>query len=134
VDERIRKLWEWHLDCEIDHLHRACEMLEKHGQKDPQQLLPDEMPESLVTFESNREYVRQIEAEQVDWTTDGTDIVTGDRQPDSYKRHQQVVNAGSVPSQEVIEDHIGKQGKDYRLESKGEHPVERFRPRDQVTR
>jgi rubrerythrin len=134
VDERIRKMWQWHLDCEIDHLHRACEMLKEHGQKDPEELLPDTMPEPLVMFESNRDYVRQIEAEQVDWTTAGTDIVKGDQAPETYKHHQERINAGTVPSQKVIEEHIADLDEDYRLESKGEHPVERFRERNKVTR
>lgn len=45
-----------------------------------------------------------------------------------------MVNSSQVPSQEVIKEHIADLDEDYRLESKGEHPVERFRTRTEVTR
>jgi hypothetical protein len=134
VDDRIKKMWQWHLDCEIEHLKAACELLKSHGKQDPAQLLPDKMPEPLVTFESNRDYVRKIEAEQVDWTTNGVDIVKPDNKPQTYQEHQGRVNADGAPSQDVITRHIDQKGQDYRLESKGEHPVQRFREREKVVR
>ena len=119
-DKRIRKWWQFHLDCEIDHLHRACEMLKEYGEMDPDELLPSAMPEELIVFQSNKEYVREILVEQVDWTTNLENIVGPDDKPDTYKKFQKTVNAGAVPSEEVI-----KKTKDgYRLEILGPHPVE----------
>ena len=129
TDSRIKGIWEEHLDMEIGHLHDAVEMMKQHGSKDPMSVLPSALPEPLVIFESNVDYVRQVLAEQVDWTTDGPEIVT-DHKPESYKKHQETVNAGTVPSQDVINRHIQMKGEDYRLEIGGEHPVERFRVHD----
>lgn len=134
TDSRIKKIWEFMLDCEIDHLHKAVKMMKEFGSKDPMEVLPPSMPEPLVTFESNVDYVRQIEAEQVDWTTNGTDIVTSDKAPERYWEFQEMVNAAQVPSQDVIERHIEENGEDYRLEIGGPHPVERFRDRKEVQR
>jgi hypothetical protein len=39
---------------------------------------------------------------------------------------------GYVPSTEVIQRHIDKNGQDYRIELRGEHPVERFKSREKV--
>jgi rubrerythrin len=134
TDERIRDMWEFHMRCEIQHLHDAVELLDKHGEKSPEDVLPESMPEPLVTFESNVDYVRKIEAEQVDWTTDGTEIVEGDEAPARYREFQKKINSGRVPSQAVIEEHVATHAQDYRLCIDGEHPVERFRDRESAVR
>ena len=133
TDERIKKMWEWHLDAEIGHLQDACTMMREQQGRDPEEMLPPEMPEELVIFQSNTEYVRKVLAEQLDWTTEGPDIVK-DRKPERYEKFQEKINAGDVPSQKMISKHIDKMGEDYRLEIDGEHPVERLRPRDKVVK
>jgi hypothetical protein len=115
TDSSIRDWWEFHLDCEIQHLHEAVEMMDKHGSKDPGDILPAELPEPLMIFQSNKEYVRQIIAQQRDWTTNREKIVKADEAPDTYKDYQQWVNAGSVPSKTVIE----QVENEYRLEAGG---------------
>ena len=52
-----------------------------------------------------------------------------DDAPTSYRQFQDTVNARGAPSQQIIQRHIEHAGKDYRLETLGEHPVERFRER-----
>jgi rubrerythrin len=133
TDERIKKMWEWHLNAEIGHLQDACTMMREQQGRDPEEMLPPEMPEELVIFQSNTEYVRKVLAEQLDWTTEGPDIVK-DRKPERYEKFQEKINAGDVPSQKMISKHIDKMGEDYRLEIDGEHPVERLRPRDKVVK
>jgi hypothetical protein len=119
TDAAIKKHWQFHLDCEIDHLHRACEMMKDNDKKNPEEILPDELPEDLVIFESNKEYVRQIEAEQARWTTNRERIVGSDDAPATYREFQDRVNAGETPSEAVIE----KNPNEYRLEVLGPHPV-----------
>jgi hypothetical protein len=51
-----------------------------------------------------------------------------------YVHYQNTVHAGTVPSQQVIQDYIERHGQDYRLETEGPHPVERFRDRKTVAR
>ncbi|MCE5278106.1 MAG: hypothetical protein ABFD92_09895 [Planctomycetaceae bacterium] len=123
TDKRIKKMWQFHLDCEIDHLHRACEMLKEQGKMDPAEILPDEMPDDLVIFESNKAYVRNVLAEQVHLTTNREKIVSGDDAPETYIQFQETVNAESVPSRDVIEQNSDE----YRLEILGPHPIESLR-------
>ncbi len=48
-----------------------------------------------------------------------------------YFAYQRVANVdGSAPGQRVIKQHIDRHGRDYRLETEGPHPVERFRARE----
>jgi rubrerythrin len=132
VDSRIRKVWEMNLDMEIGHLHRAIELYEKHEKKDPEEFLPEEMPEPFV-FESNIEYVREVLEDQIDLTTDLTEYVAVRDLPrrHRYFKYNSAVNGEAkgkkmVPSQMIVEKLISEKGEDYRCEA-APHPVERFR-------
>ncbi|MFP4107189.1 MAG: hypothetical protein ACLFVU_14045 [Phycisphaerae bacterium] len=132
TDNRIKDMWKFHLDCEIGHLHDAIQMAKDEEGVDYAEQLPDELPEATI-FQSNVDYVRDIEAEQVDWTGNRERIVPGDQHPETYEQYQSAVNVdGDAPSQRVIHKHITEKGMDYRLEIKGEHPVGRFVSRDEV--
>lgn len=124
-DRRIKNLWELHLDMEIGQLQVACELLERYEGVDPRELLPPELPSTPVTFEPNKQYVREILASQVDLRTDGLDYVDVDDLPDDHRYFavQRIVNAGGAPSEEVIEENRAAQGREYRDETEGEHPV-----------
>ena len=85
-----------------------------------------------LLFSENKDYVREY------WQTGrygcGRDRVSDHFQPANprYELYQKAVNLGGTPSQQVIEENIRKNGKDYRLETEGPHPVERFRSRDKA--
>ncbi|KJS28755.1 MAG: hypothetical protein VR64_23260 [Desulfatitalea sp. BRH_c12] len=135
ADDRIRKIWEEHLDMEIGQLKASCEMMKKHEKRDAAEFLPAAMPKPLI-MESNIDYVRKIMAEQTDFNAKGTEYVPGEQIPSDYRYfdHQKMVNGSWVPSQDIIRQYIEKNGKDYRLEIKGPHPVKRFQKRDKVVK
>jgi hypothetical protein len=128
VDPAAKKLWELHLSMELEHFRIACEMLKTYGKKEAEELLPAEFPKA-ITFESNVDYVREVLREQVEFTAQETEIVPKDtlKKDSLYAKTQGVLNAGGVPSEQVIKEHVKKQGKDYRYLLKGEHPVERLK-------
>ncbi|CAG1065923.1 hypothetical protein BAC1_01516 [uncultured bacterium] len=128
VDTAAKKLWELHLSMELEHFRIACEMLKTYGKKDAEELLPAEFPKA-ITFESNVDYVREVLREQVEFTAQETEIVPKDtlKKDSLYAKTQGVLNAGGVPSEQVIKEHVKKQGKDYRYLLKGEHPVDRLK-------
>ncbi len=134
-DPRIKKIWEEHLDMEIGHLRAACDMMKKHEKREAEEFLPSALPPPLI-MQSNIAYVRKVMADMTDFNAKGTDYVPVDKIPSSYRYHefQQMTNGDRVPSQEVIREHIEKFERDYRLEVKGDHPVERFRQRNKVVR
>ncbi len=137
VDDRVKKHWQHALECEVEHLKFACDLMRQYGKKDPAAMLPEELPQ-LTLFQSNKEYVRQIIAEQVDLTGYNDQFVNVGELPAGARFHdfQHRVNGdgATVPSQKVIEQHIEKTGRDYRMETEGPHPVERFRSREKVTK
>lgn len=136
TDPRIKDIWEQRLAEEAEHLRLAKELMKKHEKRDPAEVAPEQMPGPLMTFQSNKDYVRQILSTQTDLTGDLTELVPfSDLEPANHRYfvHQRAINADtSVPSREVIEKRIEQKGKDYRLETEGAHPVEQLRPRDHV--
>jgi rubrerythrin len=128
VDPAAKKLWELHLSMELEHFRIACDMLQKYDKKDAEELLPNTFPKP-ITFESNVDYVRDVLRDQVELTAQETEFVPKqDLKKDSrYMKTQNILNTGTVPSEQVIKEHVKKQGTDYRYLLKGEHPVERLR-------
>jgi hypothetical protein len=128
-ERRIKSIWELHLDMEIGQLQAACELLRKYEGIEPEEILPPSMPDTPVTFEPNKDYVREILATQVDLRADGLDYV-----PDSSlsadhrsRRYREVVNAGGAPSEMVIDENRAAHGREFRDETDGPHPVPALR-------
>ncbi len=132
-DGRVREIWRQMLDDEIEHLRIACELMQQHENRDPREFLPSELPEPTI-FQSNKEYVRNILATQVDYTAKEMEFVNAEDLPGDYRYFelQRILNADVIPSQDVVEEHIRRRGKDYRLETEGPHPVERMRSAESV--
>lgn len=126
-DRHIRKIWEIFFEQEVAHLHKAVEALKKYEKKEWQQVIPGtgEYPE-LLHFKTQKEYVREVLASQIELTADREtfvdihDLLAGHEFFDWQKK----VNGKTrnVPSHEVVEEYIGKNGRDYRSEE-AENPV-----------
>jgi hypothetical protein len=125
VDDRIKALWELHLNMEIGQLHVACDMLRKYEGVEPEEILPPALPDTPVNFEPNKDYVRQILAEQVDLRADGPDYVPVDDLPSDHRYFelQKTVNADGAPSETVIDLNREANGREFRDETEGEHPI-----------
>jgi hypothetical protein len=124
TDPRVKAIWELHLNMEIEQLKVAAEMLARYEGKDAALLLPATLPPAM-SFEPNKDYVRQILAEQVGYRADGLDIEDRDGKPSGLtKQYQSVVNGDGNYSRDVIDAHAERFGSDYRLQTNGEHPVD----------
>jgi hypothetical protein len=130
IDPRIKNLWELHLDMEIGQLHAACALLRRFEGVEPEEILPPAMPDTPVTFEPNKQYVREVLARQVDLRPDGLLYVDESELPADHRffRYQERVNAGGNPSELVVEMDRDRRGTEYRDETDGEHPIEQLRP------
>lgn len=76
-------------------------------------------------MEPNKQYVREVLAEQVDLTFLGTEPVTETHA--RFEEYQNAVLSDGSPSEEVIDMNVAKNGTDYRIETEGPNPVERLR-------
>src|SRR6478672_9615523 len=94
----------------------TCDLLRQYENRDPEEFLPQSLPETM-RFEENKEYIRQVLADQVNLTAQDTEFVPVEQLPADarYFQYQKTVNAGGVPSEQVIEEHQRQIGGDYRM-------------------
>jgi hypothetical protein len=124
-DPRIRAIWEQHLDMELGLLHQSCEALRRFEGIEPEELLPPALPDTPVTFEPNKDYVRDVLATQIDLRADGFSYVDDSELPGNHRsrRYREIVNAGGNPSELVIDQDREAHGRDFRDETEGDHPI-----------
>ena len=123
-DKNVKALYELHLNMEIEHLRIAVEMMRQLERRDPEELLPLAIEKPLM-FQENKEYVRQVLANQIDLTARESKFIPIGKlgRDDRYYAYQSIVNRDSVPSELVIDETRSSLGEDYRLETNGPHPV-----------
>ncbi len=132
TDPYIKKIWERLFEQELAHLHEALKMLRKFEKKDWVDVIPNGVYPELISFHSNKDYIRGILGKTVTLTGDREKYIKVDKLPDNanFFKYQNKVNvkpemeAGHV----VITQHIDRFGQDYRLEDK-ENPVKELRDR-----
>ena len=126
-DNRVKQIWELHLNMELTHLQAIAEVSRSMG-VEPEQVVPAKFPEPLK-FSSQIEYVRQILETQVNWNAFETEIGAPDKLPQNprYTACQEMLNSGAVPSEDVITRNRKVSGSEYRQEIAGEHPVAELR-------
>lgn len=136
TDPRIKSFWEMNLSFELEHLRIAAELQKQYERKDPTADYGTGFPE-LTVFQSNKDYVRKVLATQIDLTESGSSLVPVDELPAEAPYHifQRMVNEDTmVPSEEVIEQNARANGREYRIESEGPHPIEWLRAPEEALR
>lgn len=97
---RLKALWERFLDYELGHLHHAVGLFERHEQRDAAEILPAILPEP-IPFASQRDFVRDTLALEVDLRANGTRFVGLDDESDETLEYRAKLNAEGSPSQTV---------------------------------
>jgi hypothetical protein len=124
-DRRIKSIWERHCDMEIGQLQVACDVLRRYEGVDPYEILPKELPETPVTFEPNKDYVREVLASQIDLRKDGVHYVTLDQLPRDHRYfgYQRALDTDAAPSELAIVETRNTRGNEYRDQTEGQHPI-----------
>ena len=125
IADRIKRIWELHLEMELGQLQVAADLLRRYEGVEAAEILPPALPEVPVHFETNKDYVRSVLVSQIDLRTDGMEYVDVSDLPKGHRyfEYQKIVNEGGAPSEEVIEMAVARDGIDIRDETEGEHPV-----------
>ncbi|WP_455718309.1 hypothetical protein [Anaerosporobacter sp.] len=131
-DPYIKKIWEQQFEQEVAHLHKAVEMLKIYESKECQQVIPNGQFPKLLSLGSNIDYVRKI-LETVRLTGKLEDYVPISSLPDDdiFFRYQNniIKTVEDVPSHDIIEKYISKEGQDYRFQVEP-HPIEALQNRN----
>lgn len=124
TDPRIKAIWELHLAMEIEHLRVACEQMKAIEKRDPAEFLPANGMPLPLTFEQNKDYVRDVLHRTIDWSAYDAKFLPVTSLPPEHRyfEYQSKVNSGGVPSEDVIDRHRTEFGGEYRRETEGPHP------------
>jgi hypothetical protein len=129
-DPKVKAIWELHLNMELEHLRIAADLMRRHDNREPEEIVGQQLPQAL-TFEPNKAFLRELLATQMDLTTLGAGYVR--EQHERFQRMQENIHGGEKPPTErVIDMHRAKFGDDYRLETEGRHPDPRLRQKASV--
>src|SRR3954463_2672168 len=119
-DPRVKALWELHLNMELEHLHAACDLMRRHDGRDPASVLAPELP-NVLTFEPNKGYLRELLDTQMDLTALGAGYVR--EAHERFEQMQEQIHGGEAPpSDRVMTEHGTMFGREYRVQTEGEHP------------
>lgn len=118
----IKDIWQMLLEQEIAHLHTAVKNLEKYEKKSWQEVIPDGNFPTLISFKSNKEYIRNVIKNSITMTANKEDYIELNKLPDNadFFRYQKkiVKNPKDDASHKTIETHIKIYGTDYRKQDK----------------
>lgn len=97
---RIKRIWERMLDYELEHVRIAAHFFKEHERRDPQEVLPAELPDP-IPFASQREFVRSTLAAEVDLRANGTEIVPLEDDSSASIEYREHMNSEGSPTETV---------------------------------
>jgi len=96
-NRRIKGIWERFVDYELGQLHLVMDLIKRVEGRDPAELLPANLPEP-VKFESQREFVRQTLAREVDMRPVGPDYFPQGSDSDASLEYRSHMNKAISPT------------------------------------
>jgi len=113
---RIKAIWERFLDYELGHLHMAIALFKQEERRDIEEILPESLPEP-IPFASQREFVRETLAGEVDLRANGTEIVPKSRDSAASKAYRDQMNKDGSPSETVSAGYVWAPGTELKLKA-----------------
>ena len=108
-DPRIKALWERFLDYEMGQLSFVMDLFKQHERRDPQELLPDRLPEP-IPFASQRDFVRETLQREVDLRANGTEYVPLEQDSEASQGYRAHMNSEGSPTEAVAEGYQWRPG------------------------
>jgi len=101
---RIKAIWERFLDYELGHLNFVSELFKKYEKRDPEEILPDRLPDPIA-FESQREFVRKVLSQEIDLRAKGTQYVSKDQDSEESQKYRDHMNSSGSPTDAIGENY-----------------------------
>ena len=114
TNPRIKALWERFLDYELGHLHVAIEHFQNIERRDVAEILPAVLPDP-IPIASQREFVRQVLAAEVDLRADGTQFVDKALENPRSIAYRQHLNSEGSPTELVAGGYRWRPGTELNL-------------------
>ncbi|MDB5104977.1 MAG: hypothetical protein JWP91_2666 [Fibrobacteres bacterium] len=116
TNPRIKSIWQRFTDYELGHLHLVMDLMRKIEKRDPEELLPKEIPDP-IKYESHRDFVRQTLSQEVDLRARGTQFVPADQEDLRSINYRERLNSKGSPSTMVAAGYSWKPGTELRVQS-----------------
>ncbi len=100
TNPRIKAIWERMLNYELGHLTAVAGLFKQHEKRDPEEIVGSKLPDP-IPFESQREFVRDTLANEVDLRTKGADFVGLEEEPQESIDYRNFMNSQGSPSEAV---------------------------------
>lgn len=100
TNPRIKAIWERFLDYELGHLNVVMDLFRSVENRDPMELLPPHMPEP-IPYEEQREFVREVLANEVDLRALGSEYVDKAEEGPASRDYRSQMNLKGSPSETV---------------------------------
>lgn len=109
TNPRIRAIWERFLDYEMGHLTLVKELFKKYEARDPDEILPQAMPDP-IPYESQREFVRETLQREIDLRANGQEFVDLEFESDESLAYRDHLNSEGSPSETVSDGYRWQPG------------------------
>jgi rubrerythrin len=109
-NNRIKAIWQRFLEYELGHFQMVAKLFEEIENRDPKEVIPAKIP-SPIDYTNQREFVREVLKEEVDYRAVGKDFVQNSEEEslDSINYREQMNSEGS-PTEIVAAGYIYKPG------------------------
>jgi hypothetical protein len=116
----VKAIWERFLDYELGHLHAVRELFQGVERRDAGEILPATLPEPLL-FESQRDFVRQTLAREVDLRANGRRIVPLAEESRPSVAYREQLNSEGSPTEIVAGGYRWRPGTELAAEPASVH-------------
>jgi len=107
-DKRVKDIWERFCNYELGQLHFVMDLFRRIENRDPEELLPRTLPKP-IQYRSQREFVRKVLEEEVDYRALGTEI--GDvEESEATLAYRKQMNSEGSPSETICEGYVWAPG------------------------
>jgi hypothetical protein len=98
----VKSIWERFLDYELGQLHFVMDLFKRIENRDPAEVLPQELPEP-IRYESHRQFVKDVLTREAHLRAQGTQFVDREDPDSASVRHRQQLNKLGAPSEIVAQ-------------------------------
>jgi hypothetical protein len=98
----VKSIWERFLAYELGQLHFVMDLFKRIENRDPAEVLPQELPEP-IRYESHRQFVKDVLNKEAHLRAQGTQFVDREDPNSASVRHRQQLNKFGAPSEIVAQ-------------------------------
>lgn len=103
-NSRLKSIWDRFLAYELGQMHFVMDLMRQIEKRDPEELLPETLPEP-IKYKSQRDFVREVLANEANLRTSGTEIVPREQESFASVRYRDQLNSEISPSELVSNDY-----------------------------